>query len=91
MSVRSPLNRVILNNFLREKFIYYCCTAGFPEGLLALSRREYAHFTGRRRQADWRWLKAGLTKMGFSVDWFTEGKTGKAALYAAPMMPWCST
>ncbi|MGR5942525.1 quorum sensing response regulator transcription factor QseB [Enterobacter sp. C4G1] len=29
-------------------------------------------------------LKAGLTKMGFSVDWFTEGKTGKAALYAAP-------
>jgi hypothetical protein len=31
MSVRSPLNRVILNNFLREKFIYYCCTAGAPE------------------------------------------------------------
>lgn len=29
-------------------------------------------------------LKAGLTKMGFSVDWFTEGNTGKAALYAAP-------
>lgn len=29
-------------------------------------------------------LKAGLTKMGFSVDWFTEGKTGKASLYAAP-------
>ena len=29
-------------------------------------------------------LKAGLTKMGFSVDWFTEGKAGKAALYAAP-------
>lgn len=29
-------------------------------------------------------IKAGLTKMGFSVDWFTHGKTGRAALYSAP-------
>ncbi|MRS89767.1 two-component system response regulator QseB [Enterobacteriaceae bacterium RIT714] len=29
-------------------------------------------------------IKAGLSKMGFSVDWFTEGTTGKAALYSAP-------
>ena len=29
-------------------------------------------------------LKAGLTKMGFSVDWFTRGEEGKAALYNAP-------
>jgi two-component system response regulator QseB len=27
-------------------------------------------------------IKAGLSKMGFSVDWFTDGKTGQAALYA---------
>jgi len=36
-------------------------------------------------------IKAGLTKMGFSVDWFTDGKTGRAALYSAPTMPWCLT
>ncbi|MEG1209602.1 MAG: quorum sensing response regulator transcription factor QseB [Leclercia sp.] len=29
-------------------------------------------------------IKAGLTKMGFSVDWFTDGETGKAALFSAP-------
>ena len=29
-------------------------------------------------------IKAGLSKMGFSVDWFTDGKTGQAALYTAP-------
>ncbi|PKA30639.1 two-component system response regulator QseB [Cedecea lapagei] len=29
-------------------------------------------------------IKAGLSKMGFSVDWFTDGSTGKAALYTAP-------
>lgn len=29
-------------------------------------------------------IKAGLIKMGFSVDWFTEGKEGLAALSAAP-------
>ncbi|MCV9878862.1 quorum sensing response regulator transcription factor QseB [Brenneria izbisi] len=29
-------------------------------------------------------LKAGLTKLGFSVDWFTQGKTGEAAIDAAP-------
>ncbi|MFW0766260.1 quorum sensing response regulator transcription factor QseB [Trabulsiella odontotermitis] len=29
-------------------------------------------------------LKAGLSKMGFSLDWFTRGDEGKAALYAAP-------
>lgn len=29
-------------------------------------------------------LKAGLTKMGFSVDWFTDGATGQAALFSAP-------
>ncbi|MGQ9453510.1 quorum sensing response regulator transcription factor QseB [Leclercia sp. TB492] len=29
-------------------------------------------------------IKAGLTKLGFSVDWFTEGETGRAALYSAP-------
>lgn len=27
-------------------------------------------------------IKAGLSKLGFSVDWFTEGKAGQAALYA---------
>ncbi|EFC54028.1 hypothetical protein ENTCAN_09010 [Enterobacter cancerogenus ATCC 35316] len=27
MLFRNPLNRVILNNFLREKFIYFYCTA----------------------------------------------------------------
>ena len=25
-------------------------------------------------------IRAGLSKMGFSVDWFTDGKTGQAAL-----------
>jgi two-component system response regulator QseB len=34
-------------------------------------------------------IKAGLSKMGFSVDWFTDGKTGQAALPLRPMMPWC--
>ncbi len=29
-------------------------------------------------------IKAGLSKMGFSVDWFTEGRQGKEALYSAP-------
>lgn len=29
-------------------------------------------------------IKAGLSKMGFSVDWFTDGKTGQAALCSAP-------
>lgn len=29
-------------------------------------------------------IKAGLSKMGFSVDWFTRGEEGKAALYSAP-------
>ncbi|MEW5290346.1 quorum sensing response regulator transcription factor QseB [Erwinia papayae] len=29
-------------------------------------------------------IRAGLIKMGFSVDWFTEGKAGKQALGAAP-------
>ncbi|MCU6681857.1 two-component system response regulator QseB [Leclercia sp. H6W5] len=29
-------------------------------------------------------IKIGLTKLGFSVDWFTEGETGRAALYSAP-------
>ncbi|MBV4367585.1 quorum sensing response regulator transcription factor QseB [Erwinia phyllosphaerae] len=28
-------------------------------------------------------IKAGLGKMGFSIDWFTDGKTGQAALAAA--------
>ncbi|MEX6047896.1 quorum sensing response regulator transcription factor QseB [Enterobacter hormaechei] len=30
-------------------------------------------------------IKAGLSKMGFNVDWFTDGKTGQAALYTAPV------
>ncbi|WP_342323560.1 quorum sensing response regulator transcription factor QseB [Kosakonia sp. BYX6] len=29
-------------------------------------------------------IKAGLSKKGFCVDWFTDGKLGKAALFAAP-------
>ena len=29
-------------------------------------------------------IRAGLSKMGFSVDWFTDGKTGQAALASAP-------
>jgi two-component system response regulator QseB len=29
-------------------------------------------------------LKAGLTKMGFSVDWFTDGRQGQSALSLAP-------
>lgn len=29
-------------------------------------------------------IKAGLIKMGFSVDWFTEGKQGLSALDSAP-------
>ncbi|MDR9889474.1 two-component system response regulator QseB [Pseudenterobacter timonensis] len=29
-------------------------------------------------------IKTGLSKMGFSVDWFTDGRSGKAALYSAP-------
>lgn len=29
-------------------------------------------------------IKAGLSKMGFSIDWFTEGRPGKEALYSAP-------
>ena len=29
-------------------------------------------------------LKLGLTKSGFNVDWFTDGKTGLTALSSAP-------
>lgn len=29
-------------------------------------------------------IKAGLSKLGFSVDWFTDGVEGKQALYSAP-------
>ena len=29
-------------------------------------------------------IKAGLSKMGFSVDWFTDGHTGQTALFSAP-------
>jgi len=29
-------------------------------------------------------LKAGLTRMGFSLDWFTGGEEGRSALYSAP-------
>lgn len=29
-------------------------------------------------------LKAGLTKLGFSIDWFSDGKTGLQAIDAAP-------
>ncbi|MDY4316962.1 quorum sensing response regulator transcription factor QseB [Pectobacterium actinidiae] len=29
-------------------------------------------------------LKAGLIKLGFNIDWFTEGREGAAALKAAP-------
>lgn len=29
-------------------------------------------------------IKAGLSKLGFSIDWFTEGEAGQAALSAAP-------
>ena len=29
-------------------------------------------------------IKTGLGKMGFTIDWFTEGKEGKIALYSAP-------
>lgn len=29
-------------------------------------------------------LKAGLTKMGFTLDWFTDGKLGQSALSQAP-------
>ncbi|WP_435927867.1 quorum sensing response regulator transcription factor QseB [Dryocola sp. BD613] len=29
-------------------------------------------------------LKAGLTKMGFTIDWFTDGKPGQSALSRAP-------
>ena len=29
-------------------------------------------------------IKAGLSKMGFSIDWFTAGQEGKNALYSAP-------
>ncbi len=29
-------------------------------------------------------IKAGLNKMGFSIDWFTAGQEGKNALYSAP-------
>ena len=29
-------------------------------------------------------IKTGLSKMGFSVDWFTQGRQGREALYSAP-------
>ncbi len=29
-------------------------------------------------------LRVGLSKMGFTLDWFTDGIQGKAALYSAP-------
>lgn len=32
-------------------------------------------------------IKAGLIKLGFSVDWFMQGKAGLIALQAAPMTP----
>lgn len=36
-------------------------------------------------------IKAGLSKLGFSVDWFTEGKPGRPRSLPRPMMPWCWT
>jgi two-component system response regulator QseB len=85
MLFRSPLNRVNLNNLLRGKFIYYYCTAD-----------AYRRFTGVIKEGKMRilvveddkmigdGLKAGLSKMGFSIDWFTDGHTGQAALFSAP-------
>ena len=32
-------------------------------------------------------IKAGLSKMGFNVDWFTDGKTVRPRCIARPMMP----
>lgn len=32
-------------------------------------------------------IKAGLSKMGFSIDWFTAGLEGKNALYSPPTTP----
>lgn len=32
-------------------------------------------------------IKAGLSKMGFSIDWFTAGLEGQNALYSAPTTP----
>ena len=29
-------------------------------------------------------LKVGLTKLGFSVDWFTNGEDGQEALFQSP-------
>ncbi|WP_146741465.1 response regulator, partial [Lonsdalea populi] len=29
-------------------------------------------------------IKAGLSKLGFSVDWFLQGEQGMQALHAAP-------
>lgn len=29
-------------------------------------------------------LKVGLSKLGFAVDWFTDGETGQEALFSAP-------
>jgi hypothetical protein len=85
MLFRSPLNRVNLNNLLRGKFIYYYCTAD-----------AYRRFTGVIKEGKMRilvveddkmigdGLKAGLSKMGFSIDWFTDtgresGEVARAA------------
>ena len=81
MSFRNPFNRVILNNFLREKFIYYCCTASYcrgftdviKEGVMRILLVEDDKLIGDG-------IKAGLSKMGFSVDWFTDGKDRKSVV-----------
>ncbi len=36
-------------------------------------------------------IKAGLSKMGFNVDWFTDGKPGRRPCTPRRMMPWCWT
>jgi two-component system response regulator QseB len=32
-------------------------------------------------------IKAGLTKLGFNLDWFTDGAVGKNALDSSPYDP----
>ena len=36
-------------------------------------------------------LQIGLTKLGFAVDWFTDGKTGMDALVLASPASRCSS
>ncbi|EDT9749064.1 hypothetical protein GQK56_000235, partial [Salmonella enterica subsp. enterica serovar Hadar] len=80
--VSDPFNKVILNNFLRQKKNLFFCTSPaatrLTDGNASYRKEEQMRILLVEDDTligDG--IKAGLSKMGFSVDWFTEGRPGK--------------